>query len=119
MKEKSHYFLSSIGVILVFLCGVGCTSNKTQDSYDGTLDAQTLGTEIAPCIMKVDAIQSAKELGCKVVAVNVDHSIREASADDSAFVKNFCKKNGIEIYSFKVNAVKYSEDKKVVHIIDF
>ncbi len=61
MKEKSHYFLSSIGVILAFLCGVGCTSNKTQDSYDGTLDAQTLGTEIAPCIMKVDAIQSAKE----------------------------------------------------------
>ena len=54
-----------------------------------------------------------KELGCKVVAVNVDHSIRENSADDSAFVKNFCKKNGIEIYSFKVNAIKYSEDKKV------
>lgn len=54
-----------------------------------------------------------KELGCKVVAVNVDHSIRENSADDSSFVKNFCKKNGIEIYSFKVNAIKYSEDKKV------
>lgn len=54
-----------------------------------------------------------KELGCKVVAVNVDHSIRENSADDSTFVKNFCKKNGIEIYSFKVNAIKYSEDKKV------
>lgn len=54
-----------------------------------------------------------KELGCKVVAVNVDHGIRENSADDSAFVKNFCKKNGIEIYSFKVNAIKYSEDKKV------
>ena len=54
-----------------------------------------------------------KELGCKVVAVNVDHSIRENSADDSAFVKNFCKKNGIEVYSFKVNATKYSEDKKV------
>lgn len=54
-----------------------------------------------------------KELGCKVVAVNVDHSIRENSADDSTFVKNYCKKNGIEVYSFKVNAIKYSEDKKV------
>ena len=30
-----------------------------------------------------------KELGCNVVAVNIDHSIRENSAEDSAFVKNF------------------------------
>lgn len=54
-----------------------------------------------------------KELGCNVVAVNVDHDIRDNSADDSAFVKNFCKKNGIEIYSFKVDAVKFSEDHKI------
>lgn len=54
-----------------------------------------------------------KELGCNIIAVNIDHNIRDNSADDSAFVKNFCKKNGIEVYSFKVDAVKYSEDKKV------
>ena len=54
-----------------------------------------------------------KEIGCNVVAVNIDHSIRENSADDSAFVKNFCNKNNIEVYSFKVNALQYSEDKKL------
>ena len=54
-----------------------------------------------------------KELGCNVVAVNIDHSIRENSAEDSAFVKNFCKKHDIEVYSFKVNALQYAEDKKL------
>lgn len=52
-------------------------------------------------------------LGCEVVAVNVDHNIRETSASDSAFVENFCKKNNIKIYTFKVDAVKFSEDKKM------
>lgn len=55
----------------------------------------------------------AQELGCEVVAVNVDHSIRENSASDSAFVESFCKKNHIKIYSYKVDAVKYSSDKKL------
>ncbi len=54
-----------------------------------------------------------KEIGCNVVAVNVDHSIRENSAADSKFVDSFCKKNGIGLYSFKVDAPKYSADKKL------
>jgi tRNA(Ile)-lysidine synthase len=54
-----------------------------------------------------------KEIGCNIVAINVDHDIRENSADDSSFVKNFCKKNGIEVYSFKVNAVQFAEDNKL------
>ena len=48
------------------------------------------------------------ELGISVVAVNVDHSIRENSASDSAFVTNYCEKNGIKVYTFKVNAKKYA-----------
>ncbi|MBQ7351747.1 MAG: tRNA lysidine(34) synthetase TilS [Clostridia bacterium] len=52
-------------------------------------------------------------LGCDVCVVNIDHSIRETSANDSAFVESYCKKNGIKIYSFKVDALKYSEDKKL------
>lgn len=52
-------------------------------------------------------------IGCNVVAVNVDHSIRKVSAEDSAFVDNYCKKNGIKLYSYKVDAVKYSQDNKI------
>lgn len=54
-----------------------------------------------------------EELECDVVAVNVDHSIRETSANDSNFVTNYCNKMGIKLYSFKVNAVKFAEDKKM------
>ena len=52
-------------------------------------------------------------IGCNVVAVNVDHSIRKVSAEDSAFVDNYCKKHGIKLYSYKVDAVKYSQDHKI------
>lgn len=53
------------------------------------------------------------ELGITVCAVNVDHGIRENSASDSEFVANYCQKNGIKVYSFKVNAKKFAEDKKL------
>ena len=39
------------------------------------------------------------ELGCEVIAVNIDHCIRDNSANDSAFVKNYCEKHNIKIYS--------------------
>ncbi len=54
-----------------------------------------------------------EELGCKVVAVNVDHSIRETSESDSQFVINYCNKNGIKVYSFKVDAEKFSKEHKL------
>lgn len=53
------------------------------------------------------------ELGCKVVAVNVDHSIRETSENDSRFVINYCNKNDIKVYSFKVDAEKFSKEHKL------
>jgi len=48
-----------------------------------------------------------------VVAINIDHGIRENSANDTAFVVNYCNKNGIEVHSFRVDAIKYSEDNKL------
>ncbi|MBE5758230.1 MAG: tRNA lysidine(34) synthetase TilS [Clostridiales bacterium] len=53
------------------------------------------------------------KLNCEISAVNIDHSIREVSAQDSQFVINYCKKNGIKIHNFKVNAKQFSEDKKL------
>lgn len=54
-----------------------------------------------------------EELGINVVAVNVDHSIRDNSASDSQFVVNYCERNNIKVYTFKVNATKFAEDKKL------
>ena len=52
-------------------------------------------------------------LNCEIMVVNIDHSIRENSANDSAFVSNYCKKNGIQVHTFRVDAAKYSEDHKL------
>ena len=34
-----------------------------------------------------------EELDIEIVAVNIDHQIRPTSADDTAFVASFCRKN--------------------------
>lgn len=49
----------------------------------------------------------------KVVAINVDHKIRENSAEDSKFVEDFCKENNITIHSFKIDCLKLAEEKKI------
>lgn len=54
-----------------------------------------------------------EELGCDIVAINIDHMIRENSADDSAFVVNYCKSNNIKVHRFNVEAKRYSNENKI------
>lgn len=53
------------------------------------------------------------ELDCEVVAINVDHGIRETSALDTEFVLQFCKENHIRAYKFKVEALKVAKEEKL------
>lgn len=53
------------------------------------------------------------EFDIEVVAINVDHSIREASAEESAYVQNYCKENRIRCYKFKVDSIKIAKENKV------
>lgn len=48
-----------------------------------------------------------------IIAVNVDHQIRDNSANDSKFVADFCEKNGIRCLKFKVEALKIASEKKL------
>ena len=54
-----------------------------------------------------------QELDCQVIAINIDHCIREHSAADSLFVLDYCKEQNIKSYKFKVEALKYSKDEKL------
>jgi len=59
-------------------------------------------------------LTSNKELfGCEVVAINIDHNIRETSNKDTAFVIGFCKKNNIDCLSYSLDVPKYCEKKKL------
>lgn len=53
------------------------------------------------------------ELHINVVAINIDHDLRENSKNDSAFVMNYCKAHSIKAHSYKVNARKITEDNKL------
>ena len=57
--------------------------------------------------------ENREMLECQVIAINIDHCIREHSAADSAFVMDYCKENNIKAYTFKVDAVKLSRDEKL------
>ena len=46
------------------------------------------------------------ELDCEVVAINVDHGIRQLSSIDTEFVMQFCKEHKIRAYKFKGEALK-------------
>lgn len=54
-----------------------------------------------------------QDLDCDVVAVNVDHGIRQASAHDTEFVMDFCKEHKIRAYKFKGEALKVAKEEKL------
>jgi tRNA(Ile)-lysidine synthase len=49
----------------------------------------------------------------EVVAINIDHQMRENSNKDSLFVKKFCKENNIKFNKFKVNALEIAKEGKL------
>lgn len=57
--------------------------------------------------------KNKKDFGVKIVAVNVDHQIRENSENDSRFVADFCKKIGVACYKFKVDVLSLAKEKKL------
>ena len=48
-----------------------------------------------------------------LVAIHVDHSLRENSADDAKFVVDHCKKLGVRAYKFRVDANKVAKDRNL------
>ena len=55
----------------------------------------------------------AYDLDAEIVAIHVDHCIRENSSSDAEFVVSHCKQNGIRAYKFRVDAVKIARDKGI------
>ena len=52
----------------------------------------------------------AKQHKLRIVAANIEHGIRgESSVRDSAFVAELCKRMGVELYSFTVDAPSFAK----------
>lgn len=57
----------------------------------------------------LNSIKEEKDID--VVAITVDHQLREESAYDCAFVQRWCKEHGIRCYKFKVDCSLISKNK--------
>lgn len=59
-------------------------------------------------------LNSIKEkLDCQVLAINIDHCIRDNSVNDSLFVHDYCEENNIRFYKFKVDALKLAHEQNL------
>ena len=52
-----------------------------------------------------------EDLDFEVVAIHIDHSIREESRDEADFVVRRCKEMGIRAYKFKIDAPKIARER--------
>lgn len=57
----------------------------------------------------LNSIKEDKDI--EIVAITVDHQLREESAYDCAFVQSYCKRHGIRCYKFKVDCASISKNK--------
>lgn len=53
------------------------------------------------------------ELGIDILAITVDHSLRENSAQDATFVEEFCANLGIRCCKFKVDVMRIARQKAI------
>lgn len=54
-----------------------------------------------------------EKLDIEVVAIHINHGIREESDDEARFVMNKCKEMGVRVYKFSIDAPKLARDKKI------
>ena len=53
------------------------------------------------------------DLDIEVVAIHINHLIREESDDEARFVVEKCKEMGVRVYKFTIDCPKIAKDKKV------
>ncbi len=54
-----------------------------------------------------------EKLDIEVVAIHINHGIREESEDEARFVVSKCKEMGVRVYKFSIDAPKIAKEKKI------
>ena len=54
-----------------------------------------------------------EKLDIEVVAIHINHGIREESDDEAYFVLQKCREMGVRVYKFTIDAPKLARDKKL------
>ena len=77
-----------------------------------TIGVACSGGQDSMCLLNV-LMHLRHKLKFNLVVINVDHSLRKNSANDSMFVKNYCEKNNIKCYPFVLDINSLCSNKKV------
>lgn len=57
--------------------------------------------------------ENAEKLDIEVVAIHIDHGIREESRDEANFVLSMCKTMGVRSYKFRIESTKLAKDRGI------
>ncbi len=57
--------------------------------------------------------ENKEEYDIEVVAININHNIRDNSSADSAFVSEYCKQHHIKCYKFNIDVFKLMQEKNL------
>ena len=69
------------------------------------------GVDSMALLHKLNSLKN--DLDCKIIAVTVDHSIRENGVRDASFVEEYCNKNNIKCYKFKIDVPRLAKQKQL------
>lgn len=64
-------------------------------------------------IKKIKNCQKGPSLMAKIVVAHVNHMIRQEADEDERYVKEYCKKNGIEFYAKSIDVEKLAHTNKI------
>ena len=80
-------------------------------------DKIVLGVSGGPdSISMLNILKELKEGGTlqfSMVVAHINHMIREEAVEDEKYVKDYCKKNGIECYVKRINVIEYAQNNKI------
>lgn len=85
--------------------------NKLVKAGDVVAVACSGGTDSMALLHKLKSLEN--ELDIEVIAVHVNHSIRENAELDANLVQEYCRKNHIRCYKFKVDVPKLAKTKAI------
>lgn len=58
-------------------------------------------------------IQKERKINFEIIAVHINHRIREEADSDEEYVKNYAQKNEIKFYSKRIDVINYANNNKM------
>ena len=90
---------------------------KTIEKYNliNAGDKIVLGVSGGPdSLFMLDILNKLKpDLQIEIVVAHVNHMIRKEADEEEQFVKDFCKKIGVDFYSKRIEVEQYANNKKI------